>query len=183
MTFLYRFSDVSTMGAFYHPGKKKLAQRAINFPSLKRSTTQQVMWSFLIWESNTRINDRWNASERSRPREKRKRRHDDETRKEPRRHDDETRTEPRRSRRKRNEEKDGEWQTLKRRKTSSRSTGRSSSDKSSSRSETRDQESSRRRDRKHHPTCPLVEIIDWRTQSQPLWRSLGLLELPATAPR
>eukprot|EP00492_Amphilonche_elongata_P002970 TRINITY_DN325_c0_g1_i3.p1 TRINITY_DN325_c0_g1~~TRINITY_DN325_c0_g1_i3.p1 ORF type:complete len:217 (+),score=28.43 TRINITY_DN325_c0_g1_i3:60-653(+) len=109
----------------------------------------------------------------------------------------------------RSEEDDGEWKTLKRRKTTSRSAemGSSSSesrdhrrhrkaqpDPSSSRSQSRDLRRNRKRcpepsssrsqgrdrdHRRHRQTkpkpSPLVQMCDWRTESRPLWMSLGYL--------
>jgi len=123
----------------------------------------------IFWGSST--NDRFDPERRSST----KRRHE-ESRSRKRRYNDE----PRRSRRKRNEETEEEWQTLKRRKTTSRST-----DRSSSHSESRDRHNRRsdradRDDRK--PEAPFVEICDWRKETRPLWQSLGLLELPRGQP-
>jgi len=123
----------------------------------------------IFWGSST--NDRFDPERRSST----KRRHE-ESRSRKRRYNDE----PRRSRRKRNEESEEEWQTLKRRKTTSRST-----DRSSSHSESRDRHNRRndradRDDRK--PEAPFVEICDWRKET-PLWQSLGLLELPRGQPQ
>jgi len=124
----------------------------------------------IFWGSST--NDRFDPERISST----KRRHE-ESRSRKRRYNDE----PRRSRRKRNEETEEEWQTLKRRKTTSRST-----DRSSSHSESRDRHNRRsdradRDDRK--PEAPFVEICDWRKETRPLWQSLGLLELPRGRPQ
>lgn len=124
----------------------------------------------IFWGSS--VNDRFDPEGRSST----KRRYE-ESRSRKRRHDDETR----RSRRKRNEETEEEWQTLKRRKTTSRST-----DRSSSHSESRDRYNRRsvRADRDgRKPEAPFVQICDWRTETKPLWQSLGLLELPRGQPQ